>query len=1076
MDFFSALSDPSDAGSLFGGHFSDIFSSISGNNDSVEPPSPGFKLNLFNNEPSTPKISAPSPHIPPPKQRRIPISIADDAAYDQERPKSGFNDDSRFIQSRLSTDGEMIRGNQVYTDPRIQPQIPEGCVAPSEVIPLQFQSLFKYPYLTKVQSLSAPKILDNDDHVVIQAPTGSGKTALFEFAILRALMTHGLDFKAIYLVPIKALCSEKSGEWAKLFSTLKLNLLAINGDTDELRASELKKAHIIITTPEKFDSITRAFQDRTQFIQSINLLLVDEIHMLGEEIRGACIETVVTRMLTFSNSFHDAPIGKLRVVCASATIPNASDLAAWVKAENRLFFDNSYRPIPLKIITEAVQPKKNIFLTLKSMSSSLLNYLSKYSNNKQTIVFCATRALAVEAAKACTGKFKDSGVKTTSKELNMLLKSGVAYHHAGLGPGDRSAIEKGFLNHDIQVLCSTTTLALGVNLPAHLVIILGPYNYMHSDFEPIHPFRVLQMAGRAGRNGLDDSGVALIVHSNEHTHLFRGLENTSLPVESTLLSTLNDHLLSEIVCGTVASSSQSFDWIQRTFLYQRKKRTSPETDITSWARSEIEKSLATLFSLGAISEDKGMISATPIGHTICRFYIPIKVAEGWLSGMRSIDNIHDTLIECLNCSEFDDFPSRIHEREALNQLNKEVRYKYKLSIKTAQLKAQLLVQMVLGGFNLDETEVRFNGKLEMSRNSKDIMNSSRRLMACFFELSIHAGYPEVSAYALELMTALNSSFWAPEIPRSIVYLTLLNGVGRSTVTSLMNAGIQTVDDLAQYSTGQLSSLVPPATRGQETLNKILNVSKILPSPITDVKYQGSTLTFTVCGSNSCGLSVRDGWILLITQEDRIVLFKKLYPKEEFSDRLEVAQPFTFIFAHESLSGICYKEEFSVSSTQTQRKPKTSELDLLKEKEELFMGSPAPSFVDPAEFDKSYDFQASHSIMETPKLPPPARLLPSKSILNTDQLPSLNSTAPPPMVPHKIMFSQEPTQQAVSIPIHPKPLQSSRPSVQFDSIPKQPSRVEAFSLPSFLTNKDEFIECIAQAIKKSKSLELWENLE
>ncbi len=146
------------------------------------------------------------------------------------------------------------------------------------LLPDKFQSIFKFNHFNAMQSKCFDGIYNSDENYVISSPTGSGKTVLFELAILRQSMLVSKQpssgFKALYLAPTKALCEERCNDWTRRFSALNLTCGVLTSDTTVGEADRVKKSDIIITTPEKLDVITRRWRDYGRLFDLVKLFLV----------------------------------------------------------------------------------------------------------------------------------------------------------------------------------------------------------------------------------------------------------------------------------------------------------------------------------------------------------------------------------------------------------------------------------------------------------------------------------------------------------------------------------------------------------------------------------------------------------------------------------------------------------------------------------------------------------------------------------------------------------------------------------------------------------------------------------
>jgi hypothetical protein len=189
----------------------------------------------------------------------------------------------------------------------------------------------KFDKFNHLQSEVSTVLVNTNDTVVVSAPTGAGKTAVFEMAMARHLNVD-LDVlrlsndwhqkqlpscrKIVYISPSKALCEERYEDWSKRLSGLKLGIRTamVTGDAEPGDAfRDIASSHLILTTPEKWDSLTRRWTENFVLLASVKLILVDEVHLLGDPSRGGCLEAVLCRMKTIFRATQSFEISEAQI-------------------------------------------------------------------------------------------------------------------------------------------------------------------------------------------------------------------------------------------------------------------------------------------------------------------------------------------------------------------------------------------------------------------------------------------------------------------------------------------------------------------------------------------------------------------------------------------------------------------------------------------------------------------------------------------------------------------------------------------------------------------------------------------
>ncbi|CAM6091547.1 unnamed protein product [Calypogeia fissa] len=710
-------------------------------------------------------------------------------------------------------------------------------------LPYPFQPLFKYRYFNAVQSECFHEAYLSDENMVVSAPTGSGKTGIFELCILRLLsksLTSAGQFnhlrgseRIVYIAPMKALVQEKSREWKEKFGHgLGLVCQELTGDSDILKPSQMQETDVILTTPEKFDSITRNHRDHggVGFFGDIALVLIDEVHLLNDS-RGACLEAVVSRikMLCQSPELKSSPIGRIRFVAVSATIPNIEDLAEWLRVPKRGIkrFGEEMRPVQLVTKVYGYGAAKNDYLFEKRLQNFLFDVIVQHSGGKPTLVFCCTRKGTQDASLILAETVSKPGARNpfiksqeqfdrlqlaakraVDKHIQTCILRGVAYHNGGLGPADRALVEGLFLQCDLQVLCTTSTLAQGVNLPAHLVVIKSTqfYNKDKGRYVEHERSTLLQMCGRAGRPQFDDSGVVVLMTRNETVHLYENILSGSEPVESELLPSIAEHLNAEIVLMTVSDVGLAIEWLKCSYLYVRMRKLPEhykiekgitEDQMVKHMKGICLQTVNELAKYGMVWMDEYGFTLKPLepGKLMAKYYLNFET-------MKTITEISDQsgmaeLLRALaKAQELSWIQLRRHEKKLLNAINQDTsgRIKFhvlgpngktKKRIQTYDEKIYLLVNDVLSD---EPSSIDFT----MTQDVNGIGTNGARIVRCMGDYFKFIKRYKETKNSLLLAKCLRQRLWDDTAHQ----LKQLPGIGAVTVKTFQTAGIDSFEKLA----------------------------------------------------------------------------------------------------------------------------------------------------------------------------------------------------------------------------------------------------------------------------------------
>ncbi|KAM6136489.1 helicase POLQ-like isoform 2-T2 [Phoenicopterus ruber ruber] len=485
--------------------------------------------------------------------------------------------------------------------------------------------------------------LQQRKNLIYSLPTSGGKTLVAEIIILQELLCRQKD--VLMILPYVAIVQEKVRGLSSF--GIELGFLVEEYAGSKGRFPPIKrriKKSLYIATIEKGHALVNSLIE-TERIDDLGLVVVDELHMLGEGSRGATLEITLAKILYTSKN--------TQIIGMSATLNNVGDLQKFLQAE---YYTNNFRPVELK---EYVKIRDTIYAVDSKTEngftfSRLLNF--KYSSNLEKadpdhiialvtevipkyscLIFCPTKKNCENVASMVCKYLKKEFRAHREKEKQDLIKNlknigngsvcpvlkqtipfGIAYHHSGLTNDERKIIEEAYSTGVLCLLACTATLAAGVNLPARRVILRAPY--VASDFLKKNQYK--QMIGRAGRAGLDNAGESILIVQEKDKHWVRDLVNSPLEnCYSNLLLELTKGmqslLLSLVGLKIAVTHEEVNNFMHSTLLGVQQQLLSKEKSLSEVIKDGLENLIEKGLLKGKIPEkdhnSRCTLTVTPLG-------------------------------------------------------------------------------------------------------------------------------------------------------------------------------------------------------------------------------------------------------------------------------------------------------------------------------------------------------------------------------------------------------------------------------------------------------------------------------
>jgi helicase len=468
-------------------------------------------------------------------------------------------------------------------------------------------------------------LLEEKENFIIAIPTASGKTLLGVMAALRTILEGG---KVVYTVPLLSIQNEKVKEFKK-FEEHGIKV-----------GKHPSSADLAVMVFESYDALTR-FNWNT--LSEVDLVIVDEFHMIGEYSRGPTIECAITRSRIINPG--------MRLIALSATLQNMDELSTWLGAR---VVEHDYRPVPLYqevLNTEEYGTKNKNDVILRILKDSM-------EESSQALVFVSTRRFTESLANYLAGKIKRNLPAEKKKTFKMVaekildvprrrgslptevclklaecVENGMAFHHAGLFDRQKEIIEEEFRAGNLLMITATPSLMYGVNLPSKNVVIRDYTRWTSQGPQPIPVFDYLQMSGRAGRPGYDKEGYSYLIGKTlseaeqlQYQYVYGEIEATN----SKLLENRDAvyrQIISQVAAGMARNLDELMEFFQGTFSgFQMTHSEYSSLFASDTIQFQVKEALDFLTEHGMIQVVPDGLRATAFGMLIAKSNYAVQTA------------------------------------------------------------------------------------------------------------------------------------------------------------------------------------------------------------------------------------------------------------------------------------------------------------------------------------------------------------------------------------------------------------------------------------------------------------------
>ncbi|KAH9677826.1 DExH-box ATP-dependent RNA helicase DExH12 [Citrus sinensis] len=591
----------------------------------------------------------------------------------------------------------------------------------------------------------------------------SGKTICAEFAILRNHQRASETgvMRAVYIAPIEALAKQRYCDWERKFGKeLGMCVVELTVET-AMDLKLLEKGQIIISTPEKWDALSRRWKQR-KYVQQVSLFIIDELHLIGGQ-GGPVLEVIVARMRYIASQVEN----KIRIVALSTSLANAKDLGEWIGASSHGVFNfpPGVRPVPLEIQIQGVDIT-NFEARMKAMTKPTYTAIMQHAKNeKPALVFVPSRKYArltavdlmiysckdsdqKSAFLLCSAKEVEPHVSIIQEEmLRATLRLGVGYLHEGLNKSDQEVVSTLFEAGKIKVCVMSSSMCWEVPLTAHLA----------TGRKMLILTTLLQMMGHAGRPLLDNSEKCVILCHAPHKEYYKKFLYEAFPVESHLHHFLHDNFNAEIVAGVIENKQDAVDYLTWTFRLTQNPNYYNLQGVSHRHLSDhlselVENTISDLEATRSIiMEDDMDLCPSNYGMIASYYYISYKTIECFSSSLTSKTKMKGLLEVLASASEYAQLPIRPGEEELVRRLINHQRFSFANPKCTdPHVKANALLQAHFSARHME-------GNLKLDQEK--VLLSASRLLQAMVDVISSNGWLSLALLAMEVSQMVTQGMW-----------------------------------------------------------------------------------------------------------------------------------------------------------------------------------------------------------------------------------------------------------------------------------------------------------------------------